>query len=269
MVTAWLFDNTPTGLWTQNIFASVDREYGNRFSPLANGRVTAMRWRRPATVAVQKPTILRLWDVATATVLATAPSIPDNGAVGWQQVALTTPVNVTAAQVLCASFAWQTNRQYTSGGLGIVPAASYPAGFQLPAGWATATSTIGHPNNAITAEVFGVDALVQTQAPPASWTSVATTSYSDSLKWAQPANRYRINITTPVQWQTAKIVEGVDVRRVVGFWQPFLDGYLLERKPIDALQIDLMLPDRSLMDGLLLDTFPGSEGTAEAFTLDS
>lgn len=269
MVAAWLFGNVPTGNWISDIFAGSDQEWGTRFTPLANGVVNGLRWFRANGAGAQKPTILRLWDVATATVLHTATAIPDNGSLVWQEYSLATPVAVNAGQEYCVSFAWQTNRAKTAYGLGSSRPGDYPSALWIPAGCSSTAGAVGFPATRQPGSIFGVDARIRTQAPAQTWTSVATTSYSDSLKWVQPANRYRVNITTVVQWQTAQVVQGVDVRRVVGFWQPFLNGYLLERKPIDALQVDLMLPDRSLMDGLLLDTFPGSAGTAEAFTLDS
>ena len=268
MVSAWLFDNTPTSLWTQNVFASQDREYGNNVTPLAAGRVAALRWYRVTAGTTQKPTILRIWDIATASVIATAGSIPDNNATGWQVHTLATPPAITQGQRLRVSFAWQTNRQYTSGGLGSVPSPSYPAALSLFEGWNTNAAAIGFPTNVVSGEVFGCDALIQAQAPPAMYTSAGATTYNDSLKWAVAANRYRLTITTPVQWASAQLVQGEDVRRVVGFWQPYLADGLGPRYPIDALNVTLQMPDRSLMQGLLLDTFPGSAGTVEAFTVD-
>jgi hypothetical protein len=269
MVAAWLFGNFPTGNWISDIFAGSDQEWGTRFTPEASGVVNGLRWFRANGTGAQKPTILRLWDVATATVLHTASAIPDNGAIAWQEYAIPAPIAVTAGSEYCVSFAWQTNRAKTSYGLGSGRPGDYPAKLWIPAGCSTTAGSIGFPATRQPGSVFGVDARIRTTAPAQTWTSAGSTAYNDTLKLTTPANRYRLNLTTVVQWQTAKVVEGVDIRRVVGFWQPFLDGYLLERKPIDALQFDMMLPDRGLMDGLLLDTFPGSAGTVEAFVLDT
>lgn len=269
MVAAYVFGNFPAGNWISDIFAGSDQEWGTRFSPDATGVVDRLRWYRANGTPAQKPTILRLWDVATATVLHTATAVPDNGLLAWQEYTLATPVAVTAGAEYCVSFAWETNRAKTAYGLGSSNPPGYPVSQWIPVGCSTVAGTIGFPSTRQPGSVFGVDARVRAQAPPATYTSAGTTSYSDSLKWAVAANRYRLQITTPVQWASAQVVQGEDVRRVVGFWQPYLADGLGPRFPIDALNVTLQLPDRSLMQGLLLDTFPGSAGLVEAFTLDS
>lgn len=269
MPASYVWGNFPSGQWVSDIFAGSDQEWGTSFSPDANGVVDRLRWFRANGTGVQKPTALRLWDVSTATVLYTATSVPDNGLLAWQEHVIASPVAVTAGAEYCVSFAWQTNRAKTAYGLGSSPPPSYPASQWVPAGRSTTAGSIGFPATRQPGSVFGVDARIRSEAPPATYTTADTTTYNGSLKWAVPANRYRLTITTPVQWQTAQIVQGEDVRRVVGFWQPYLADGLGPRFPIDALNVTLQLPDRSLMQGLLLDTFPGSAGNVEAFTLDS
>ena len=69
MSTSWLLENFDASLFGTNIFEGSDHEMGNAFVPMTNGRITALRWYRANSDANQKPTILRVWDTTTTTVL--------------------------------------------------------------------------------------------------------------------------------------------------------------------------------------------------------
>jgi len=135
-------------------------------------------------------------------------------------------------------------------------------------GHITSAPGIGFPNTTNSAYIYGPDVRMRSQQPPISTTSQGSVAFDTSAKYMVPANIYRLTLTTAPAWASAQIVQGMDVRRIIGGWWPIIGGVLGERKLIDALISNLALPALTLMDGVLIDTAPGTLGTLEALTVD-
>lgn len=74
-------------------------EFGTAGAPITDGYLYGLRWYRGDTVSANKPQILRIWDTtATGAPIYQAPTVPDNGAVGWQTHLLTTNVPLVAGR---------------------------------------------------------------------------------------------------------------------------------------------------------------------------
>lgn len=269
MVSAWVLDNVPSGDWADQYYG-YPYAFGNTFAPVVDCSVTRLRWRRVSTQINSTPDHLRLWDVATQEILAEVSPVPDDGAVGWQVGTIDTPPNVSAGQLLRASIdgalLWSMGYIAVAS---LYPPPPFPAGWCNPVGARATTNSPGYPDQLYDSQILPVDAELSGFLPTASWTLVDTTSYTDSLKWTVPADKYRLNVTTVVQWASAKVVQSEDTRRVVGAWWPFADGYKGQRLLIDAPKSELAQPNGRRMDGLLLDTGVGSAGTVEAYVLST
>lgn len=268
MVASWLLENFNPAGFSANIFEGSDREVGNSWVPLTDGRITWLRWYRPSTTPAQKPTILRVWDTTTGTVLYTLGSIPDNGVVGWQASAVPEIPVVLAGRKYVVSTAWQTNRQHPLYGLGTFPPPNFPLEPFIPLAYQTASGTIGMPTTAQQGSVYGVDVRVRSQNRPLQWESVGTTAFDTEIIWNVPANRYVLTLTTIPQWQSAVLVGTVDVRRVPGFWVPILQGSYGQQGRIENTVDSFSLPGWQLMDGILIRAYPGTIGTLEGFVVD-
>ena len=269
MSLSWLLQNFNEAGFAPNIFEGSDREVGNAFVPETNGRVTALRWYRASTTPAQKPTILRVWDTTTGTALYTAGSIPDSAGVGWKSMVVTEVPAVVARRKYVVSMAWQTNRQHPLYGLGDMAPPNFPLHGWRPIAYQTAGGSIGLPTQAQTGSLYGVDVQVRSQQPPLSWTSQGSTAFDTDIKYEVPANRYRLLLTSYPQWATANVVQGVDVRRIIGGWWPIVGGNVGERRPIDAIDFNMVLPGLTMMDGVLVQCYPGTIGSLEAFTVDA
>lgn len=268
MVASWLLESLNSGGPVSNFFASNDREYGNAFQPLVDSRIVGLRWFRGETVPGQKPTIIRVWDVSTGTVLYTLGTIPDNGAIGWQATAVPEVPVVLGQREYRVSFAWQTNRHYTFYDFGTLAPPPWPNAPFLPVRRVTASASIGYPTNTDPNGVYGIDVRLRAQARPITWTSVGSIAFDSEIIWNTPANRYVLTLTTIPQWQTASLVVGVDVRRIPGFWMPILQGSYGQQGRIENTIDTFSLPGWQLMDGVLIKAYPGTLGTLEAFTVD-
>lgn len=268
MPAAWLFDNFNGNNFGANFFEGADRELGNAFEPPTDARAVALRWWRPQVASAQKPTILRVWDTTTSTVVATAPSVPDTNVVGWQAIALTTPVALVANRRYIVSHAWQTNRQHPTYGIGTVRPAPFPGAFGAPIGYQSASGAIGLPATGNTGQCYGIDVQLRSQNRPLQWTSVGSIAFDTEIVWNTPANRYVLTLTTIPQWSARQTVAGVDATRVVGFWQPILAGSYGQNGRIDNAVSQFSLPGWQLMDGILIRTYPGTVGTLEGFLVD-
>lgn len=267
MATAWVLDNIPSADWSDQYYG-YPYAFGTAFAPAVECSVTRLRWRRVSTQINSTPAHLRLWDVATETIIGEVTPVPDSGAVGWQVGSIAVPPTVSAGQLLKASIdgslLWSQAYIYVSG---LYPPPPFPAGWCFPPGTRATTNTPGYPNQAYDGYLLGVDAELSGFLPTASWSLVDTTSYTNSLKWNVPADKYRLHVATVVQWSTAATIQGEEVKRVIGAWFPFADGYKGQRMLIDAPKSELAQPNGRRMDGILLDTGTGSAGTVEAYVL--
>jgi hypothetical protein len=268
MSASWLFENFNQALFGSNIFEGSDREVGNAFVPLTNGRIVAMRWCRANNDGVQKPTILRVWDTTTAAVVYSMSPVPDSAGLGWKANAVAEVPQVIAGRKYIVSSAWQTNRQHTLYGLGDVPPPNFPMQFWTPAGRITNDPAIGFPGNNNSGYVYGVDVRVRSQQPPLTFTSQGSVVFDTDAKYMVPANMYTLTLTTAPAWSSSQVVVGMDTRRIVGAWWPIVSGQLGERRLIDALVFNMFLAGLTLMDGVLITTTPGTLGTLEAKTVD-
>lgn len=265
MASAWALGKVPPGDWLP-LSDGNPYERGTTVASPVDGTITKLRWRRMNTDAGDAPVVLRVWDVETETVLYTAPSVPDDGTVGWQEHPLTTPLSIDANQLVIISA--QLPAGNTNGYLSLstqYPPPDFPAGLATPPYRRTTAPSFGFPDLVDQGYLMAIDAEISGFLPTGSWESVGSTDYTETLKWGTPADRYRLTVTTIGEWKTAKVVEGLDVRRIVGFWTPLDGDYTGQRFAIDSPKTDLAQPNGKRMSGLLLDTGLGSAGTVEAF----
>lgn len=264
MASAWLFGNFDTANWNDFTGLPADYEIGTPFCALAPATLDKIRWYRGDTDPDQHPTKLRVWDVLTGSMLYEIAPPDDNGLVGYQEHTLSSPLLVDPQQQLIVSATRVTYRNEPNYAIGQIPPPDFPAALWTPlrryiaAGMDTLPS--GEDNQFATA----VDAHLVTETVSNDYTVEAETDYSDAIKWEQEADRYLLDVTTIAQWDTAKVVEGVDVRRIVGGWQPLSGSYQGKRFPIDSPHAILELPGGGRMKGVLIDTSPGSAGHVQA-----
>ena len=268
MVASWLFENFNGALFFSDVFESVDREYGVPFIPEVDSRVVGMRWWRANGTPAQKPTIMRIWDQSTGTVLYTLGAIPDNGAIGWQASAVPEVPVCLGGRIYIVSFGWQTNRQKTAYNFGQLKAPNWPARFYLPPKLFSASGSLGMPATQDNGGTYGIDVRLRAQARPITWTSAGSVAFDSEAVYMVPANRYVLTLTTIPQWQTATLVGAVDVRNIPGFWQPIISGSYGAQGRLDNPITSMYLPGRQLMDGVIVKAYPGTLGTLEAFTVD-
>lgn len=69
-------------------------ELSLNFSPLVDGTITSVWWRRGDATAGHKPDRLRLYDAQDGTVLLELTSYTDSGSAGWQETVLGAPIQV-------------------------------------------------------------------------------------------------------------------------------------------------------------------------------
>lgn len=268
MSTAWLLENFAANQFGANIFEGSDREVANHFQVQTDARAVQWRWYRPGTTPANKPDLARIWDRSTGTVVWSTSSIPDNGGIGWQAAAIPEVPVLLAGRWYLVATQWNTERAYAQFTTGIVPPAPFPGAFGNPTAMYSNSPPGAIPANWQNDGIYGVDVRVRSQQRPLSWTLQASTPFTETLKWVQSANRYRVTLTTIGEWASARLVAGEDTRRILGGWWAISDGYKSQRYYLDAPQADLTLPSLPLMDGLLLDTGPGSAGTVDAYTVD-
>lgn len=264
MVAAWALGNFDPANFTDYTANPYGFDIGIKLSPLDNGTVTRLRWFRANGSAGHKPDYLRLWDVLTGDKLYETDSPDDNGIAGWQVHTLSTPIAVDKQQALIVSAVHDTYHDEALYEIVEIPAADYPVGLWVPCRWATDVAFGTIPSSATIQYLTGVDAEVTVAGGGAEYEVAAETDYIDALKWEQEADRYLLDVTTIAGWDTSKLVVDVDVRRIVGGWQPLSGSYQGKRFPIDSPHAVLELPNQARMQGLLLDTSKGSAGHIQA-----
>lgn len=264
MTSAWILGNFDASQFYPYTLDTADQENGTPFTIQDDGLLTGLRWCRTTTDVDQLPAHLRVWDVESTDLVYEADPVPDDGTIGWQVHAVTGTVSLTKGHPYVATAGYVTHRIRPMYDLGRVPPPDYPGGLWVPIHRYTPATVLGNPiydgyNNAT-----GIDAQVTVEASPGSYLVVDEIDYAETLKWTVAADKYRLVMSTITQWQTAKTVEGLDVRRIVGFWQPIYAGSLGKRFQVDSPTFDMIPPDNTRMDGLLLDTSPGSAGHVQA-----
>jgi hypothetical protein len=196
MVSLHIWDNQAPA-WVATAHSS-NFEIGMSFISTTGGYVTALRWYRPDTAATSKPIVLRLWDSTNATVAATAPSIPDNGAVGWQEVALTNVVALQPGRKYYVTAQWPTGNKKGQVTSSADPGPLYPLSVPTFRAVFTNAGSYGFPNNGDNKNWYGVDIVWTDQggaAAPAGATnadvqndlagalSVSDNTHHDWLPW--------------------------------------------------------------------------------------
>jgi len=227
-----------------------------------------MRWYRQSTTANQKPTAMKVWDVNTGTVLYTLGTVPDNGATGWQAAAVPEVPVVLAGRQYRVTMDWTVGFNYTGMGWNSFAPPDFPAALWMPCQWYSNSNTIGYPANLDTGGIAAIDAQIQSVNRPLTWESVGSVAFDTEVKYVVPANRYVLTLANIPQWTQATMVGDVDVRRVVGFWLPIIQGSQGQQGKIDAAISTLALPGWTLMDGVVIQCYPGTTGTLEGFTVD-
>jgi len=264
MTTSWLFENFDASNWEAFTGFTGDISLGTKGVPLQNAVVDALRWYRATTDALHKPSHLALFDELTGDNLYEASPVPDDGTIGWQTQTIDPPIAVDARQGLIAAIAMETYRTIATYSVGTIPPPNIPAGLWIPTRYYGSASPWVIPTSADALFIHGVDFRITTGGGPAEYEVVAETDYDSTLKWEQEADRYLLDVTTIKEWATAKLIEGIDVRRIIGGWQPLSGSYQGKRFPIDSPHFVLELPNQARINGLLLDTSPGSAGHIQA-----
>jgi len=264
MVGAWLLGNFDSTQFVANVGESQDRETGNHFSVTEDSQLTGLRWYRASGDADQAPVHLRVWEPEAFALIYEADVIPDDLSVGWQVHAVDGGPILTAHTRYMVTHGWQTHHQEAIFFLGTVPPPDKTLTWWLPQRVYSDGGINGLPNHYDSAYITGVDVQVEVPVASAGYTIAAETDYEGTLKWDQPADKYRLVMSTISQWQTAVVVETKDVRRITGFWQPIYEGSLGKRFQIDSPTFEMIPPDGLRMDGLLLDTSQGSAGHVQA-----
>lgn len=268
MVASWLLENFSGNLFGANIFEGSDREVANHFQVQVDARAVAWRWWRPGTTPANKPDLFRIWDRSTSTTVWSTSTIPDTGAIGWQSALIPeVPVLLTGRWYLCAT-QWNTERAYAQFTTGVIPPAPFPGAFGNPTAMYS-NSPPGIPTNFQNDGIYGVDVRLRSQNRPLQWEAAETpVAFDTEILHMVPGNRYTLEFSVTPQWQTAVTTAAGDVRRVAGFWMPIVGGVKGERRVIDATNFMLSLPGWQLMDGVLLNCYPGTVGTIQSWTVD-
>jgi hypothetical protein len=267
MVSAWVLGNVDAGSFVLNTALPQDYEIGTVFGVVAPARLTGIRWWRASTDPDYKPTHLRVLDLYGFTIVHEQDPIPDDGEIGWQVAAIDGGPLLAIHNMYTVSAAWETNRAEALYALGDATPSDFPAAIWSPARSYTDGGVIGFPSHRDNANLTGADAQVTSEDASPGYEVVAETDYSETLKWAQPADKYRLTMTIITSWNYAVLVEATDVRRIAGFWQPMYADSLGKRYQIDSPTFDMIPPDGKRMDGLLLDTSLGSAGHVQALLL--
>lgn len=261
---AWLYGNFDTANWVDFTGLPADYEIGTPFCALAPAQIEKIRWYRGDTDPNQHPTKLRIWDVLTGTMLYEIAPPDDNGLVGYQEHTLPTPILIDPHQQLIVSATRVTYRNEANYTIGQLPPPDFPAALWSPLRRYIAAFVDTLPTGEDNTTATAVDAYIVSEGGGAEYEVAAETDYTDAIKWEQEADRYLLDVTTIAGWETSKLVVDVDVRRIVGGWQPLSGSYQGKRFPIDSPHAVLELPNQARMQGVLIDTSKGSAGHVQA-----
>lgn len=260
MVSSWALGNFPSGDFTDYTSSPYGFDIGVMCGASVAATVTRLRWYRRNTSTGHKPDHLRLWDVLTGGLLYETADVPDDGSIGWQVHTIVDPIAVDARQALIVSADHETYHDEALYEIALLPPPDPPALLWFPSRWSVDVAFDTIPNTPTVQYLTGVDAEFTTTGGGSDYEVVAEIDYNNAIKWGQAADRYLLDVTTIAGWETAKIVDGVDVRRIVGGWQPLSGSYQGKRFPIDSPHFLIELPNQARIQGVLVDTSPGSTG---------
>lgn len=267
MVATYALHQIPDADWIA-VYDGSDQEYGNALNCTVDGHITGIRFYRIDTSASARPNNLVIREYGGSTPLLYTNVFPDDYEVGWQEYELPSPIVAPAGVRFIASAEIVGRENFSTVLLGTqYPSPLYPAGLAVAPSRLNSPPEWGATNTIDLTQIFGIDLRFEANRPTATWVSLGTQEYEETLLWEQPADRYRLTMSSYPEWRYAVVVEGVDVRRIKGFWSPYDGGYVQGHHTIDGPNADLLLPGPTRMAGLLLDTGSGSAGTVEAFEL--
>src|SRR5205809_282411 len=83
--------NLATSNWHDDTTTSGSESYATRCQVLADSTLTSLRWYRVTATSGQHPSALKLYR-SDGTLIYTAGSVPDTGAVGWQTHTVATTI---------------------------------------------------------------------------------------------------------------------------------------------------------------------------------
>lgn len=274
MPASWLFGNQDPAIFTSSIDSGGDFELGVACEPSVDCALSGMRFYRVATGVGNAPTTMRIWDRATASIIAEPDALVDNGEVGWQETLLDSPVSVTAHQQLWVTGVFLAGSERPL----FLPTAGYPTPYRLslpdpPALLGVPLSVYhyvngeGVPNVQDQSFLTGVDAQFTSAPASGGGTLLATTTFSNAIKWVQEADYYLLNVTTSPQGRYERDADGVIISRLIGSWSPISGDYAGQRYQIDYRQMKLVLPAGQHMEGVSIALLMGAEATIEAYGL--
>lgn len=162
--------------------AQAQWEQGTPFKVSAPGYVAGLRWWRADTTAGHKPSILRVWDTTAGTVIWQPATVPDNGAVGWQQVLCLESVPLLSNHEYRASWCFPAGGGYpvqAFSGLVIPSPFSWGLGHRC---YHDPSGACGYPGTYDDANIVGADVLYS-DVDPSAGGGPTPASTSDLASW--------------------------------------------------------------------------------------
>lgn len=228
-----LFENA-TGAWT-NATQPFAQTRATAFQVSEATQAVSIRWFRAGAGGAQAPTRLDIWDSITGTSLTGNIPPADNGAVGWQEVALGVPVDLVAGRTYYVSGDWATGDNVPFRGGGSFGTPPPPLAFAAAFRGYSAAGTHGIPTSFDTANGFNIDVGVVGSNVDPPGAGATPTDLSDALAaWLSTTDGTHAD-SAPLQTRT--IVGALEV--ALDFLQGVADGIkeaVDDEKPIiDAL----------------------------------
>lgn len=209
--TLWDTSATPAALTAET--SSV--ELGVRFTPLAGGSITALRFYKAPDS--EGPHVGRLWG-ADGTLLATA-TYSTTTASGWQQTPLDPPVDVSAGTTYVASYHAPHGRYAASGG-GLRSATERPL-LRAPASTSTAPNGVyrygssAFPTSSWNASNYWVD-VVLTLPPDTTPPAVTNLDPGPGLIAVSRDATLRVSFSEPIEPSTLSVTAHAGATAVAG-----------------------------------------------------
>lgn len=130
MVDVHLFDNYSAPITASVNGPTTTFEIGTNFYSDEALPLTQLRWYRWST-GTPSPSNLRLWDVSTGAVVATAASVPNNGSIGWQTHTFpVSPLTLVAGRSYIVSMSTPVNFPISNGNTSVAFVPSSPLHFE-------------------------------------------------------------------------------------------------------------------------------------------
>lgn len=143
--TTRLFTNHPSPTWSYVDRAAIT--VGSVFTPLLSGYVTSFWWYATDGDTGNKPTNLKLWDVATRTLIASSTAITHPGSAQWVEIDLGTSYLLTAGRQYVISAYQGANTHYGETLISGFPGTAYPLGVSTPSVVWSADGVDGYPGS--------------------------------------------------------------------------------------------------------------------------